>query len=67
VGDEAGWLAQPDPASLAAALPVARAEAPLRAKAARARYLREFHPDVLTARLLDIYREVSENFDRTPR
>jgi glycosyltransferase involved in cell wall biosynthesis len=67
VGDEAGWLAQPDPASLAAALPIARDEAPSRAKAARERYLRNFHPDVLTARLLDIYREVSANFDRTPR
>ncbi|WP_433372277.1 glycosyltransferase family 4 protein [Actinoplanes sp. CA-142083] len=67
VGDEAGWLVEPEPAALAEALPVARDEAAARAKSARARYLRDFHPDVLTARLLDIYREVSANFDHTPR
>jgi len=67
VGEEAGWLVEPEPAALAAALPIARDEAADRAKAARNRYLRDFHPDVLTARLLEIYREVTANFDRTPR
>jgi glycosyltransferase involved in cell wall biosynthesis len=67
VGDEAGWLVEPDPAALAAALPVARDEAAAKAKGARDRYLRDFHPDVLTARLIEIYREVTANFDRTPR
>ena len=51
----AGWLVPPDAAALAAALPVARAEAAGRAAAARDRYLRFFHPDVLTARLIEIY------------
>ena len=67
VGDEAGWTVAPDAAALAAALPVARDEAAARAKAARARYLRDFHPDVLTARLLEIYRGITANFDRTQR
>lgn len=57
--DAAGWLAEPDPAALAAALPVARAGAAAAASAARDRYLRHFHPDVLTKRLIDIYAEVS--------
>jgi len=67
VGDEAGWLVEPEPAALAAALPIARDEAAERAKPARNRYLRDFHPDVLTARLLGIYREITANFDHTPR
>ncbi|MEV6303858.1 glycosyltransferase family 4 protein [Actinoplanes sp. NPDC051861] len=53
--EAAGWLAQPDPASLAAVLPVARDQAAAVAPAARERYLRHFHPDVLTKRLIDIY------------
>jgi glycosyltransferase involved in cell wall biosynthesis len=67
VGDEAGWVVPADPASLAAALPVARDEAATRAKAARARYLRDFHPDVLTGRLLDIYRDLTANSDPSHR
>ncbi|WP_203818426.1 glycosyltransferase family 4 protein [Paractinoplanes ferrugineus] len=59
IGAEAGWLVPPEPAALAAALPVARDEAAGLGKIARSRYLSEFHPDVLTARLLDIYREVT--------
>ncbi|MFC7276665.1 glycosyltransferase family 4 protein [Paractinoplanes rhizophilus] len=67
IGDEAGWLVEPEPAALAAALPIARDEAAARAKSARARYLRDFHPDVLTAQLVDIYREITADFDHTPR
>jgi glycosyltransferase involved in cell wall biosynthesis len=67
IGEDAGWIVPPEAASLAAALPVARDEAAGLAKIARSRYLREFHPDVLTARLLDIYREVTANSDQTHR
>jgi glycosyltransferase involved in cell wall biosynthesis len=63
----AGWVVPPDPAALAAALPLARASAAGVAAVARERYLRFFHPDVLTARLIDIYRELTANSDRTPR
>jgi len=67
VGDDGGWLVEPEPAALAAALPVARAEAAGRAKGARNRYLDHFHPDVLTGRLIDIYRGITANSDPTPR
>ncbi|MER7420495.1 glycosyl transferase family 1, partial [Micromonospora peucetia] len=40
-------------------LPVARAGAALLAPAARARYERTFHPDVVTKRLIDVYAGVS--------
>ncbi len=53
--EAAGWLAEPDPVSLAALLPLARDGAPAAARAARERYLRHFHPDVLTKRLIEIY------------
>ncbi|MEH0974936.1 glycosyl transferase family 1, partial [Micromonospora sp. CPCC 205546] len=56
---EAGWVVPPEPAAMAAALPVARAGAATLAPAARARYERTFHPDVVTKRLLDIYADVS--------
>ncbi|BAL93240.1 putative glycosyltransferase [Actinoplanes missouriensis 431] len=55
----AGWLAEPDPAALAAVLPAARAGAPAAAVAARERYLRHFHPDVLTKRLIEIYADMN--------
>jgi glycosyltransferase involved in cell wall biosynthesis len=64
---EAGWLVPPDAAALAAALPQARARAGDLAKGARDRYLRHFHPDVLTATLIDLYSEVSANSDQSPR
>jgi glycosyltransferase involved in cell wall biosynthesis len=57
---EAGWLVPPDAAALAAALPLARSRAADLATGARDRYLRHFHPDVLTAQLIDVYREVSK-------
>ncbi|KUL34469.1 glycosyltransferase [Actinoplanes awajinensis] len=53
--EAAGWLAAPEVSALAAALPVARAGAMAMAVGARERYLRHFHPDVLTKRLIDIY------------
>lgn len=52
---EAGWVVAPEPAALAAALPVARAGASGLAPAARARYERTFHPDVVTKQLIDVY------------
>ncbi|MGV9805503.1 glycosyltransferase family 4 protein [Micromonospora chersina] len=56
---EAGWVVAPDPEALAAALPVARAGAAGLAPAARTRYERTFHPDVVTKRLIDIYADVA--------
>ncbi|MFG1778980.1 glycosyltransferase family 4 protein [Micromonospora sp. NPDC049048] len=56
---EAGWVVPPEPAAMAAALPVARTGAATLASAARLRYERTFHPDVVTKRLLDIYAGVS--------
>lgn len=54
VGD-AGWVVDPTPAALAAALPVARDEAAARAATARPRYQQTFHPDVVTRQLLNVY------------
>jgi glycosyltransferase involved in cell wall biosynthesis len=65
--DLAGWLVQPNPAALAAGLSLARIEAPARAVVARERYLKFFHPDVLTARLIAIYTELTANSDHPPR
>ncbi|GIE87247.1 glycosyl transferase [Actinoplanes regularis] len=65
--EAAGWLAQPDPAALAAALPVARSGAAAAAIAARDRYLRHFHPDVLTKRLIEIYASVISDSPRAAR
>ncbi|MGR6322730.1 glycosyltransferase [Micromonospora soli] len=58
---DAGWVVPPEPAALAAALPVARAGAAALAAPARARYERIFHPDVVTKRLIDIYADVARN------
>ncbi|WP_123678372.1 glycosyltransferase [Couchioplanes caeruleus] len=55
----AGWAVRPEPEALAAALPVARAEAGSFAAAARDRYLRAFHPDVVTKQLIDVYNGLS--------
>ncbi|MFI7156680.1 glycosyltransferase family 4 protein [Micromonospora chalcea] len=52
---EAGWVVAPEVDALAAALPLAAAEATALAPAARSRYERTFHPDVITKRLTDIY------------
>jgi glycosyltransferase involved in cell wall biosynthesis len=63
----AGWAVRPDPEALAAALPIARADAAAVAPAARDRYLRAFHPDVVTRRLIDIYTGLTENSHSAPR
>ncbi|RKF24268.1 glycosyltransferase [Micromonospora globbae] len=55
VTGEAGWVVPPEPAALAAALPLARAGAATLSAAARARYERTFHPDVVTGQLVDVY------------
>ncbi|WP_305787315.1 glycosyltransferase family 4 protein [Symbioplanes lichenis] len=65
--EPAGWAVPPDPTSLAAALPIARAGAALKASAARERYLGAFHPDVVTRRLLGIYSELTANSQVTSR
>ncbi|MER7267351.1 glycosyltransferase family 4 protein [Micromonospora carbonacea] len=52
---ETGWVVAPEPAAMAAALPVARAGAAALAAPARLRYERTFHPDVVTKRLIDVY------------
>ncbi|MEU7714870.1 glycosyltransferase [Micromonospora chalcea] len=52
---EAGWVVAPEADALAAALPLAAAEATALAPAARSRYERTFHPDVITKRLIDVY------------
>ncbi|WP_349879835.1 glycosyltransferase family 4 protein [Micromonospora sp. HUAS YX12] len=52
---EAGWVVAPEVDALAAALPLAGAEARALAGPARSRYERTFHPDVITKRLIDIY------------
>ena len=54
-----GWLVDPDPAALAVVLPVARSGAATVAPVARNRYLKAFHPDVLTGRLIEIYTGLS--------
>ncbi len=54
-----GWVVAPEAGSLADALAVARTQALSLAGAARKRYEELFHPDVVTGRLVEIYREVS--------
>ncbi|MGC4885850.1 glycosyltransferase family 4 protein [Micromonospora sp. DT227] len=56
---EAGWVVAPEADALAAALPLAAAEARALAGAARTRYERTFHPDVITKRLIDVYASLS--------
>jgi glycosyltransferase involved in cell wall biosynthesis len=63
----AGWLAEPDPAALAAVLPAARAGAAEKGIAARERYLSHFHPDVLTKRLIEVYADMITDSQRTSR
>lgn len=56
--DSAGWVVPPDPAALAAALPVAARQAAELSPIARRRYETTFHPDVVTKQLLATYRSV---------
>ncbi|TDC32354.1 glycosyltransferase [Micromonospora sp. 15K316] len=58
VTGEAGWAVPPEAAALAAALPLARSGATSLASAARSRYERTFHPDVVTSQLIDVYASV---------
>ena len=66
IGD-AGWVVEPDPAALADALARARTGAAALAPAARARYLGQFHPDVLTPRLIGVYTSLTANSDHPSR
>jgi glycosyltransferase involved in cell wall biosynthesis len=61
----AGWAVKPDPDALAAALPIARADAAAVAPAARDRYVRAFHPDVVTQQLIDVYTRLTGDSYRT--
>jgi len=63
----AGWVVKPDPGSLAAALPIARAEATNIAPIARDRYVQAFHPDVLIRKLIEIYGVLTVNSHSAPR
>jgi glycosyltransferase involved in cell wall biosynthesis len=63
----AGWLVAPEADALAAILPTARSDAAMLAPAARDRYLREFHPDVLTGRLIDVYTSLTTDCRRAHR
>jgi glycosyltransferase involved in cell wall biosynthesis len=66
-GGPAGWAVEPEPAALAAGLPIAGAGAAALGAAARARYLGAFHPDVVTRQLVDIYAGLTVDSYRTPR
>ncbi|GAA1786163.1 glycosyltransferase family 4 protein [Luedemannella flava] len=54
-----GWVVAPEAGALAEGFAVARTQAGSFGDAARKRYLEMFHPEVVTGRLLEIYREVS--------
>jgi glycosyltransferase involved in cell wall biosynthesis len=64
--EPAGWLVPPDPVALAAALPVARDGAAALGAPARDRYLRTFHPDVVTKQLIGVYTDLSANSHPAP-
>jgi glycosyltransferase involved in cell wall biosynthesis len=63
----AGWAVKPNPDALAAAFPIARSDAAAVAAAARQRYLRSFHPDVLTRQLIEIYNALTVNIHPASR
>jgi len=67
LGGEAGWAVKPDPDALAAALPIARADAAAVAPRARRRYETAFHPDVVTRKLIDVYADLSGDSHRSHR
>ncbi|GAA4244102.1 glycosyltransferase [Dactylosporangium darangshiense] len=56
---DAGWVVEPEPEALAAGLAEAHQGAAALAPVARARYESQFSPDVLTERLIGIYRDVA--------
>ncbi|WP_433212193.1 glycosyltransferase family 4 protein [Dactylosporangium sp. CS-047395] len=55
---DAGWVVEPEPTAMAEGLVKAWAGADALAPVARARYETEFAPDVLTERLVGVYREI---------
>ncbi|NUR49997.1 MAG: glycosyltransferase family 4 protein [Hamadaea sp.] len=57
--DSAGWVVAPTADALAGVLPLAVKEAGSLAQSARERYLANFHPDVVTSRLIEIYSSVA--------
>jgi glycosyltransferase involved in cell wall biosynthesis len=59
LGDDAGWTVAPDPAALAAALPTAASSAAALSESARKRWVSNFHPDVLTGRLIEVYTDLT--------
>jgi glycosyltransferase involved in cell wall biosynthesis len=59
VGSDGGWIVAASAAGLRAGLQTAGREAAARSPAARARYLRELAPTVLTARLIEMYTALS--------
>ncbi len=63
----AGWVVPPDPAALAAALPLAAAQAADLSPAARRRYETTFHPDVVIKQLLATYESLSPLAPTHPR
>jgi glycosyltransferase involved in cell wall biosynthesis len=67
LGDDGGWTSAPDAESLAAALPKARSEAAALSDSARKRWVSHFHPDVLTARLIDVYNDFTGKSHSLPR
>jgi glycosyltransferase involved in cell wall biosynthesis len=67
LGGEAGWLVEPDPEALAAALPTARAGAAEVAPRARRRYAEAFRPEVVTRQLIDVYNGLSGDSHRSHR
>ena len=58
IGD-AGWVVEPDAAAMAEALGTAAKEAAGLRRTARDRYETTFTPEIITSRLVDVYREVS--------
>lgn len=59
VGADGGWIVEASTAALREGLQTASGEAAVRSSAARARFLRELAPAVVTARLVDIYAALS--------
>jgi glycosyltransferase involved in cell wall biosynthesis len=60
----AGWAVPPTVDALAAALPTALADAPVRSAAARARYLAAFSPPVVLETLIAVYHGVTSTSRR---
>jgi glycosyltransferase involved in cell wall biosynthesis len=60
VNADVGWVAEPSPAPLAAAMRAALADDPVRkGAAARQAYLARYRPDVVLQQLVQVYDEVA--------